>query len=441
MRLFEEVVKKNKQEKLIVNGDKIIVGFSGGPDSVFMTEMLLKLKKEIDFEIVLVHINHLLRGEDANCDEAFCKEYAQKNNLEIYSRRINVKGLEKERGITLEEAGREARYDMYNEILKKVNGNKIALAHNKDDQLETFMFRLVRGAGLSGLEGIISKRGKYIRPISEIYKKDIVNYLKENNIPFRIDKTNFENEFTRNSIRLDLIPFIEKRYNPKFKDKLFALIEEIRDINQVIDEEVERFSKKDYLNIDEINHFTKHVRGKIFGNFMYKHGVSVTREKIFSIENIIEKGGSCSLDLGDNYLLKKEYNILKIEKENISKYDLLPKTLEIPGVLQFGDYVVEALFSEEKQSGKDIFATNLKVGEKVVVRTRKDGDRIVPTGMRSEKKLKEIFINEKVPKEIRDRVPLITYNDEIVWIAGVRGNEKYKSTENRCVKFRVRRTK
>ena len=174
---------------------------------------------------------------------------------------------------------------------------------------------------------------------------------------------------------------------------------------------------------------------------MYKHGVSVTREKIFSIENIIEKGGSCSLDLGDNYLLKKEYNILKIEKENISKYDLLPKTLEIPGVLQFGDYVVEAFFSEEKQSGKDIFATNLKVGEKVVVRTRKDGDRIVPTGMRSGKKLKEIFINEKVPKEIRDRVPLITYNDEIVWIAGVRGNEKYKSTENRCVKFRVRRTK
>ena len=215
MSLVEQIVKKNKREKLIEPGDILVVGFSGGPDSVFMTEMLLKLQKIIDFDFVLVHINHLLRGKDSDGDEEFCHKYAKEHGIRIFSRKIDVKKIEKTQGVTLEEAGREARYAFYNEVLEKIGGNKIALAHNKDDQVETFMFRLIRGAGLSGLEGIVSKRDHYVRPISEIYKEDILNYLKENGVPYRIDKTNFENEFTRNSIRLDLIPFIEKRYNPK----------------------------------------------------------------------------------------------------------------------------------------------------------------------------------------------------------------------------------
>ena len=245
MTLIEQIITKNKKENLIEKGDKIVVGFSGGPDSVFMTEMLLKLKETICFDLVLVHINHLLRGDDSDGDELFCYEYAKKNNFKIFSQRIDVEGISKEKSITLEEAGREARYELYNKIMKETKSNKIALAHNKDDQIETFMFRLTRVAGLGGLEGIVSKRDRYIRPISEIYKKDILKYLEENNISYRIDKTNFENEFTRNSIRLDLIPFIEQRYNPKFKDKLYNLIEEIRELNNVVDKEVEKFSQKE----------------------------------------------------------------------------------------------------------------------------------------------------------------------------------------------------
>lgn len=441
MSLFERVANRNKKESLVENGDRIVVGFSGGPDSVFLVEMLLKLREKIDFDIVLVHVNHLLRGEEAQRDEDFSINYGKSKGLKVFARKINITSLGKEKGLSLEEAGREARYSFYKEVLEKSNSNKIALAHNKDDQIETFMFRLTRGTGLSGLEGIVTKRDRYIRPISEIYKSEIVNYLDENNISYCIDSTNLENEFTRNSIRIDLIPFIEKRYNPKFKDKIFSLIEEIRDINIFIEKEIEQFSYNETINIESILKFPKSIRGKILSKYLYKYGLEVNRKKISLIESILEKGGSQEISLDSQYILKKEYNILKIQKINIIKNNIEEVTFTIPNKIKYGDYIIEAEYVERGEQNKNCFYTNLKLGDTLIVRGRKDGDKIIPTGMKGEKKLKEIFINEKIGKEKRDSIPLIVHNDNIVWIAGVRGNEKYNSTEKRCIKLSVRRTK
>ena len=441
MSLFERVANRNKKESLVENGDRIVVGFSGGPDSVFLVEMLLKLREKIDFDIVLVHVNHLLRGEEAQRDEDFSINYGKSKGLKVFARKINITSLGKEKGLSLEEAGREARYSFYKEVLEKSNSNKIALAHNKDDQIETFMFRLTRGTGLSGLEGIATKRDRYIRPISEIYKSEIVNYLDENNISYCIDSTNLENEFTRNSIRIDLIPFIEKRYNPKFKDKIFSLIEEIRDINIFIEKEIEQFSYNETINIERILKFPKSIRGKILSKYLYKYGLEVNRKKISLIESILEKGGSQEISLDSQYILKKEYNILKIQKINLIKNNIEEVTFTIPNKIKYGDYIIEAEYVERGEQNKNCFYTNLKLGDTLIVRGRKDGDKIIPTGMKGEKKLKEIFINEKIGKEKRDSIPLIVHNDNIVWIAGVRGNEKYNSTEKRCIKLSVRRTK
>lgn len=441
MSLFERVANRNKKESLVENGDRIVVGFSGGPDSVFLVEMLLKLREKIDFDIVLVHINHLLRGEEAQRDEDFSINYGKSKGLKVFARKINITSLGKEKGLSLEEAGREARYSFYKEVLEKSNSNKIALAHNKDDQIETFMFRLTRGTGLSGLEGIATKRDRYIRPISEIYKSEIVNYLDENNISYCIDSTNLENEFTRNSIRIDLIPFIEKRYNPKFKDKIFSLIEEIRDINIFIEKEIEQFSYDETINIESILKFPKSIRGKILSKYLYKYGLEVNRKKISLIESILEKGGSQEISLDSQYILKKEYNILKIQKINLIKNNIEEVTFTIPNKIKYGDYIIEAEYVERGEQNKNCFYTNLKLGDTLIVRGRKDGDKIIPTGMKGEKKLKEIFINEKIGKEKRDSIPLIVHNGNIVWIAGVRGNEKYNSTEKRCIKLSVRRTK
>ena len=167
----------------------------------------------------------------------------------------------------------------------------------------------------------------------------------------------------------------------------------------------------------------------------------MSRKKIFLIEKILNRGGSCTLDLSEEYILKKEYNILKIEKNLNEEKELLAKTLVVPGSVRFGNYIIEAQVCSEKTKSKDCFCTNLRAGDKVVIRTREPGDRIIPTGMKGEKKLKEILINEKVPLDDRDIIPLIVYNNEIVWVAGVRGSEKYNTTDDNCVKFIVRRTK
>ena len=441
MNLYKEILEKNRKNKLIEENDKIVVGFSGGPDSVFLVEMLVKLRENINFDMVLVHINHLLRGENSDGDEIFSLDYGKKKGLQVFSRKINITELGKDMGLTLEEAGRKARYDLFKEIFEKTGANKIALAHNKDDQLETFMFRLIRGAGLEGLEGIVAKRDIYIRPISEIYKKDIVEYLNENNISYRIDETNLENEFTRNSIRLDLIPFIEKRYNPKFKDKLYFLIEEIREANRVLEMKFEQYMVNNKLSIKKLKQLDKYLLSKVLIQYLYSYGIEVSRKKIQLIEDILYKGGSKDISLNREFILKKDYDFLGIEK-NTKKEDNCIKEveLEVPGQITFGDYIIEAVLSNEILYDKQNFYTSLKKGDKLKIRSRNDGDRMIPIGMISEKKVKDILINEKVPKEKRDTIPLVLYNEEIVWIAGIKGNEKYKNSDYKsCVKLNIRR--
>lgn len=441
MNLYKEILEKNRKNKLIEENDKIVVGFSGGPDSVFLVEMLVKLRENINFDMVLVHINHLLRGENSDGDEIFSLDYGKKKGLQVFSRKINITELGKDMGLTLEEAGRKARYDLFKEIFEKTGANKIALAHNKDDQLETFMFRLIRGAGLEGLEGIVAKRDIYIRPISEIYKKDIVEYLNENNISYRIDETNLENEFTRNSIRLDLIPFIEKRYNPKFKDKLYFLIEEIREANRVLEMKFEQYMVNNKLSIKKLKQLDKYLLSKVLIQYLYSYGIEVSRKKIQLIEDILYKGGSKDISLNREFILKKDYDFLGIEK-NTKKEDNCIKEveLEVPGQITFGDYIIEAVLSNEILYDKQNFYTSLKKGDKLKIRSRNDGDRMIPIGMISEKKVKDILINEKVPKEKRDTIPLVLHNEEIVWIAGIKGNEKYKNSDyESCVKLNIRR--
>lgn len=401
----------------------------------------MKLRENINFDMVLVHINHLLRGENSDGDEKFSIEYGKKKGLQVFSRKINITALGKDMGLTLEEAGRKARYDLFKEVFEKIGANKIALAHNKDDQLETFMFRLTRGAGLEGLEGIVAKRDVYIRPISEIYKKDIVEYLNKNSIPYRIDETNFENEFTRNSIRLDLIPFIEKRYNPKFKDKLYSLIEEIREVNKVLEIRLEEYVVNNKLSIEKLKKLDKYLLSKVLIQYLYSYGIEVSRKKIQLIEDILDKGGSKDISLNGEFVLKKEYDFLAIEKNTKKENQCIKEVeLEIPGQIIFGEYVIEASFTDKILYDNQNFYTSLKMGDKLKIRSRKDGDRIIPIGMTSEKKVKDILINEKVPKEKRDTIPLVLYNEEIVWIAGIKGNEKYKNSDYKsCVKLNIRR--
>lgn len=437
--MLNKILKKIKKEKLIESGDKIVVGFSGGPDSVFLLQVLIYAQKEMDFEILLVHINHLLRDENSEKDQEFASETAKRLNLPIFIKRASIENISKDMGVGLEEAGRKIRYDFFNEILEKNSGTKIAIAHNLDDQIETFLFRMIRGCSLEGLEGI-NHRDNIIRPINEIYKKEILNYLDMNNIEYRIDETNFENEFTRNSIRLDLIPYIEKRYNGSFKDKIHNLIDEIREVNEVLKVNLKDYKiishKKEMLNLELIKIEPPYLQRKIINEYLKEFDLEATREKILNIIKIINSGGSKTLDLEDNHLLKKQYNSIWIEKKildkNIQKNEeeTQIEKIKVPFKLKFNGYLLEAV-KDSKSSGQNEFLTNLKPGDEVEVRVRKDGDKIQPLGMSSYKKLKDIFINEKIIKEERANIPLIIKDNEIVWVAGIKKSEVFKGEKNK----------
>lgn len=440
MKIFNRFLTKIKKENLVETGDKIVLGFSGGPDSVFLLEMFMKLKKIYQFDIILAHVNHLLRGEDAETDEKFTQKIGEIYNIPVYVKRIDITEKSKKENIGLEEAGRTARYEFFNEILEKEKCNKIALAHNLDDQIETFLFRMIRGTSLLGLEGINSHKN-FIRPINELYKSEIMEYLNNNGISYRIDLTNFENEFTRNSIRLDLIPFIEKRYNKKFKDKIATLIEEIRDINSLLEVDYKNYElESEVLSLDLILKEQEYIQRKIINNFLSAYSIEVTHEKIKGILKVFSSEGSKEINLGKNYILKKQYNRLSIEQKQELKEAQEVLTLKIPGKVEFLNYIIEAEISDNA-FGKNSFLTNLKEGDILRIRNRREGDRIIPCGMENSKKVKDILINEKIPKEQRDNIPILTKDEEIVWIAGVRGSEKYKASNKNGerVKLSVRR--
>ena len=442
MELFREILNINKKYNLIESNDIIVVGFSGGPDSVFLVEMLKKLQHFFNFKIYLVHINHLLRGEDADSDENFSFEYAKKNNLEIFIKRIPVKEIAKEIGKTLEEVGREERYKFFSEIYEKVGATKIATAHNKDDQIETFLFRLIRGTSLQGLEGIKIKNNNVIRPISEIYKKDILEYLNKNEIQYKIDKTNFENEFTRNSIRLDLIPFIEERYNIKFKDKIFSLIEEIRENNQN-----NSLNLSDYVNsenkiiLEKMKFLSNFDKKNLLSLFLNKKNIEINRNKIDEINSLIKSNGTKKIDLDKSYRIVKDYTYLYIEdkKENCVINNNVIQ-VKIPSEQIFDNFkiTVSTVENLDIPKQKNQYLLDAIYNDIIEVRYRKEGDRIF-LGEKHSKKIKEIFIDQKIPKDIRDRLPIFLYNNTIFWIYNVKKAyiPKINKNENKLIKVLI----
>ena len=330
--LIHKVWNTIKKYHLIEKGDILVLGVSGGPDSMTMLDILLKVKQanQISFDFVVAHVNHMIR-EEAKEDEAYVKNYCMKNNIQFYGKSIDVQKIANTNKISTEEAGRNARYDFFDEVLQNISGNKIAIAHNKNDKVETMMMNELRGCGIQGLKGIEPIRGKYIRPLIECERKEIEDYCKENNIEPRIDKTNFENVYTRNKIRNIVIPYIQQEFNPNIietMDRLSHLVTEQETYIQkqvadaykeiVLEEEIDSDNPYIVLDLKKFNVQEKVIKSNII---LY----TITRlfhttkgiEKIH-IEDIIKL---CANNIGNKFLMpNKNLKIfIKNGKIKISK--------------------------------------------------------------------------------------------------------------------------
>lgn len=243
--LKEEVINTVKKYYLIKENDSIVIGVSGGPDSICLLHILNELKDELNFKIYVAHINHMIRKE-ADEETEYVKSFCEKLGVECFIRKIDVIKIAKELKKGTEEIGRKIRYEFFEEVLQKTNSNKIATAHNSNDKVETILMNMLRGSGISGLKGIEANRdNKYIRPLIETERNEIEEYCKTNNLNPKIDKSNLDNIYTRNKVRNVVIPYIKKEFNPN-------IIKTINRLSEVATEENEYLEKITEKTFNEI---------------------------------------------------------------------------------------------------------------------------------------------------------------------------------------------
>ncbi len=448
--MIDRVLKTIKDHSMFTPGDKVIAAVSGGPDSICLLHILNILKSSLNIGLIAAHVNHGLRGEEADGDEEYARKVCDSFGVPFFSRKTDITVLAAKKGISLELAGREARYDFFNELLSEHKADKIALAHNANDQAETILMRIIRGTGLEGLVGIKPVRdGVFVRPLIQICRHDIENYCNKNNLKLRIDRTNLDNIYTRNKVRLDLIPFIEENFNKDF----------INTLNRMSD-----ILKKD-------NEYLEFVSGEVFERSceLKKDRIVIKKEAFSEKEAILARVIRVCINklAGNINNIEKVhiYDIIKLHNHSTGKHIELPNNLT--AVNNYGDinlkFKTKAALTNKNEykieindckviedfnlkiETREIDASedqNLKSGNfvkyfdkdkitgDITLRYRRDGDRIIPSGMSGSKKVKDLFIDLKIPKDERDRIPIICFGNEISWILGVRVSERFKVSKN-----------
>jgi tRNA(Ile)-lysidine synthase len=418
-----------------------------------MLHILNNLKNDLKFSLCCAHINHGLRGEAADSDEAFVKALCVNMGIDFYSKKFDVARLAEENKITCEEAGRNVRYSFFEEIKTRYGYNKVATAHNKNDNAETVLMRIIRGTGIDGLAGIPYIRNDgVIRPILDISREQVEEYCTENNLEFCTDATNLENDFTRNKVRNMLIPFIEREFNAKISDSLIRLSDSAEEDSKFLKSYTKRLyqrlgnpipgSKLNTLHIDSLKLLEKPILTRVLQLAAEKSSPAKLEKKhICDIIELLNKNTGASINLPQGLVAEINYGWLTFSGP-LDKIEVKSNADGFFADIAIGDTVcIEALGKEisiREENAKEykckineIAADIDKIGfQPLFLRSRRDGDKIVWFSDGKAKKIKNIFIDEKIPQKDRNKIPLLATGDEIIAIVGSRVSEKYKITKD-----------
>ncbi len=436
--LLLQVKATIEEHQLIDEGEHILVALSGGADSVCLLEALLRLREEFGIFLSAAHLHHGLRGAAADPDAAFCKTLCREKGIPFYLKQVDVKILAEEKGMGLEEAGRYARYTYFNALAKDHGFHKIATAHHSDDNIETVLMRLLRGTGPQGLSGIPYQNGDVIRPLLDVSRAEIESFLSEIGQSYCTDETNFEEKFTRNKIRNSLLPTIEKEFNPNFREHFKEQIRLYAQNAAYIKGQTEEVFSRLAQEIDGGYGFDC--------NALQEEPVFLVKSLFrFCLENLLSKGqgtskhidaicrmlvagqGELSLPEGITAEICHGRLYLHRKKETPSFCYELPGEgkLYIPEIDATISLSVGCRVPEQVPKNCIYLSPEQLSGKKLFVRSRREGDFIFLTKEGGRKKLQDFFVDEKVPRFYRDSVPIIATEDELIWIAGHRGNAKY----------------
>ncbi len=435
--LLSKVVRTIREQQLFQADDTLIVALSGGADSTALLDLLNRLPG-FNPRLVVAHLNHCLRGSESDADEAFCRKLAEKYEVPYENRRVDVKYLAKSEGLNLEDAGRRARMNFLDLVREKHGAAAIVTAHHSDDQAETILMRLLRGSGMTGLCGIPyrNQRG-YIRPLLNAAREEIVQYLQERGLDWREDASNLDTSFMRNRIRHELLPLLEQ-YNPAVRRTLISTAAILSDEDELLDALAEQaFSSlwsghgSDYVcSIVEIKAYPIALRRRILRYACRRLAGNLDRFNLGHIESILQMLDSprpnSRLSLPQSISAVREYDrlLLRLRTEG-SLGDSGEVLIKAPGHYRLpdGGSLQVAISStpldfHDLSAGSACFNIN-KTPFPWRVRTFRPGDRMTPLGMTGRKKVKDIFIDKKVPLSERKCIPLVFCGDDLIWIAGV----------------------
>lgn len=447
-RVFSYIEANN----LIKQNDNIVIGVSGGADSVCLLNILCEYKKQVPFNIYAVHINHNIRGEEALRDERYvenlCKSLDVK--LEIFS--CDIIRMAKANKLSLEEQGRIVRYEKFREVLKANGGGKIAVAHHKNDQAETILFNMIRGSGLRGISGMKPQNGDIIRPLLDVKREDIERYLQERNMKYCTDSTNLIDDYMRNKLRLRLIPYIEENINNNFVNNISEMAEILRETDDFISNETDKLIKastikkeKESISFDikilKESHsaIVKQLIRKTFDEIGM--GLKdIGKIHVEEVLKLLDKDSGKSIMLPNGYIAKNSYGELTISKDiksdnavainpiiivpnNIYKENTTKKVIEVSLIdwnndkkISTNDYT--KMFDYDKISGT------------LQIRARQSGDYLIINSQGKKKTLKSYYIDEKIPREERTTTLVIAENNSVLWVVGHRISEKYKISKD-----------
>jgi tRNA(Ile)-lysidine synthase len=417
-------------------GSSILVGLSGGADSVALTCALLDLRERLGFRIVAAHLNHRIRGDESDGDAEFVRSMCARLGVELIIERAD--GLDASIS-NLEERARDARREFLLRIADRVHADFVALGHHRDDQAETVLMRLMRGAGATGMAAMAARGpGRLIRPMLSVSRSEIREYLDARAIPFVEDSSNASRDILRNRIRAELLPMLERDYAPGLGGRLVELADEMRSLDDLVtaiaarELDAMRVSSGalDVSGFGAVNLAVQAVVIRLFLSEQLGSLRRISRAHVDAIgELILEGGPSDSIDLPGGWRAKREYNLVRLAAAHESKTDNAAFSVAIAAD---GITIVEAAgfrFEASTIAAADASMPNslsvamfdaAKVADAgLIARNFIKGDRIHPMGMRGTRKVHDVFVDRKLPRARRGRFPVVMVGDTIAWLPGL----------------------
>ncbi|MBN2302241.1 MAG: tRNA lysidine(34) synthetase TilS [Lentisphaerae bacterium] len=434
-------------QKLINSGERVLVAVSGGPDSVALLCILNELAPKLGITLTVAHLNHAIRGKTADEDAVFVRQLAAHFGLQCVTEKMDVPALARRNGWSLEMAAREARYAFFARVAGSGKLAAVATAHNADDQAETVLLKLARGAGTGGLAGIrpmtILRGIRVIRPLLTVSRTDIIEFLKTRKQAWREDESNNDKTFLRNRVRHEVLPMLAAKLNPGIKNTLCRTAALMQDEDTWLENlAVEiyatcRIRNSKAINIKVLGSQPRAALRRVLRLWMIKTGVPaelLSFDSIAGMENLVrKKGGSTDLSLGGGWVAKRRYDNLTIKHgDSDVSFKGYKMALKIPGetLASDGKLRIVTLLSPGLIKQQTVWPGALparasigrsRIGrKKIFVRSWQTGDRMKPLGMSGSKKLQDIFVDAKVPIEQRLNIPVLECGGEIIWLPGYR---------------------